>query len=137
MTELALAYTQLVSPVDPARVWLDAGRADLRFAALTPSGTVVRGTDDLVELRAIIDDVYGPGVWPEPVEVVGEVRTATLAVARPASLMPFLEALRPSLDGRGPAFWTWKSPREAIANRLVAQRTLTVSAVLVGDTDRS
>lgn len=53
-----------------------------------------------------------------------------LTMWRPADVMPFIETLRPQLERRGPAFWTWKSAREAIAARLQTLDHLTVEAVL-------
>ena len=51
-----------------------------------------------------------------------------LVIARPAVVMPFLETLRPGLEGRGPAFWTWKTAREAVARRLEDLERLTLEA---------
>ena len=44
-------------------------------------------------------------------------------------ILPFLESLRPHLEGRGPVFWTWKSAREAMAVRLQQLDTVTIEAV--------
>ena len=124
-----LAYRQLVEPVDPARSWLDAGAVDARFGGdPVPSGAVVRGAGDLAELHAIIDDLFGVGCFVRPGPTDGEVVRAELPVGRPAAVMPFLEALRPQLEHRGPAFWTWKTAREAIAVRLQGLASLTIEA---------
>ena len=124
-----LAYRQLVEPVDPARSWLDAGAVDARFGGdPVPTGAVVRGTGDLAELHAIIDDLFGVGCFVRPGPTDGEVVRAELPVGRPAAVMPFLEALRPQLEHRGPAFWTWKTAREAIAVRLQGLASLTIEA---------
>ncbi|MEO0493512.1 MAG: hypothetical protein AAF081_08865 [Actinomycetota bacterium] len=115
--------------MDPARPWRDAGVVDGRFAGEdVPPGAVVRGPDDLVELHDIVEDLFGVGCFVRPAPAGGEVVRAQLPVSRPAAVMPFLEALRPHLDGRGPAFWTWKTAREAMAVRLQALDTLTVEA---------
>ena len=124
-----LAYRQLVEPVDPARSWLGAGAVDARFGGdPVPTGAVVRGTGDLAELHAIIDDLFGVGCFVRPGPTEGEVVRAKLPVWRPAAMMPFLEALRPQLEHRGPAFWTWKTAREAIAVRLQGLDSLTIEA---------
>jgi len=124
-----LAYRQLVEPVDPARSWLDAGAVDARFGGdPVPLGAVVRGAGDLSELHAIIDDLFGVGCFVRPGPTEGEVVRAKLPVWRPAAMMPFLEALRPQLEHRGPAFWTWKTAREAIAVRLQGLDSLTIEA---------
>ena len=124
-----LAYRQLVEPVDPARSWLDVGAVDARFGGdPVPTGAVVRGAGDLAELHAIIDDLFGVGCFVRPGPTEGEVVRATLPVRRPAAVMPFLEALRPQLEHRGPAFWTWKTAREAIAARLHGLDSLTIEA---------
>ncbi len=123
------AYRQLIEAADPARPWLDAGAVDGRFAGDdAPDGSVVRGPGDLVELHEIIDDLFGVGCFARPAHHVGEVVRSRIDVVRPAAVMPFLEALRPHLDGRGPAFWTWKTAREAIAARLQAIDSLTIEA---------
>jgi hypothetical protein len=115
--------------VDPARDWLDAGAVDARFAGpdVAP-GAVVRGPDDLRELHDIVDDLFGVGCFDRPLDRSSEVRRATVTVTRPAAVMPFIESLRPDLEGRGPAFWTWKSAREAMAVRLQDLASLTVEA---------
>ena len=124
-----LAYRQLVEPVDPARSWLDVGAVDARFGGdPVPTGAVVRGAGDLAELHAIIDDLFGVGCFVRPGPTEGEVVRAKLPVWRPAAMMPFLEALRPQLEHRGPAFWTWKTAREAIAVRLQGLDSLTIEA---------
>ncbi|MEM9467015.1 MAG: hypothetical protein AAGA90_16705 [Actinomycetota bacterium] len=126
---LRLAYRRLIESVDPARPWLDAGGIDARFAGDdAPEGSVGRGPADLAELHDIIDDLFGPGCFTRPARVGTEIRRVDLEVARPASVMPFIEALRPHLEGRGPAFWTWKTAREAVAVRLQALDHLTVEA---------
>ena len=76
----------------------------------------------------IIDDLFGVGCFVRPGPTEGEVVRATLPVRRPAAVMPFLEALRPQLEHRGPAFWTWKTAREAIAVRLQGLDSLTIEA---------
>ena len=125
-----LAYRQLVEPVDPARPWLDAGVVDARFAGDdVPDGAVRRGAADLRELHEIVDELFGVGCFGRPEPITGEVVRGELAIARPAAVMPFLEALRPHLEGRGPAFWTWKTAREAMAVRLQTLDILTVEAV--------
>ncbi|MEK9579737.1 MAG: hypothetical protein VW037_04450 [Acidimicrobiaceae bacterium] len=93
-----------------------------------PPGAVVRGAGDLAELHAIIDDLFGVGCFVRPGPTDGEVVRAELPVGRPAAVMPFLEALRPQLEHRGPAFWTWKTAREAIAVRLQGLASLTIEA---------
>ena len=93
-----------------------------------PLGAVVRGAGDLSELHAIIDDLFGVGCFVRPGPTEGEVVRAKLPVWRPAAMMPFLEALRPQLEHRGPAFWTWKTAREAIAVRLQGLDSLTIEA---------
>ncbi len=124
-----IAYRQLIESVDPARPWLEAGAADGRFAGdEVPPGSVVRGTGDLVELHEILDDLFGIGCFDRPAATGGESVRAHLPVARPAVVMPFIEALRPHLEGRGPAFWTWKTAREGLAARLQELDTLTVEA---------
>ncbi|MEM8708549.1 MAG: hypothetical protein AAGE98_18940 [Actinomycetota bacterium] len=127
---MRLAYRQLISGDDPARSWLAAGMVDARFAGDdVPAASVVRGPDDLVELHDIVDDLFGVGCFPRPAAAEGELASTRLAVSRPAAVMPFLESLRPHLDGRGPAFWTWKTAREAMAVRLQALDAVTIEAV--------
>ena len=124
-----VAYRQLIASSDPARRWLDAGAVDARFAGDdVPAGAVVRGPSDLVELHEIVDDLFGVGCFVRPRRDVSESVTARLSIARPAAVMPFIESLRPHLEGRGPAFWTWKSAREAVAVRLQTLEALTVEA---------
>jgi len=124
-----LAYRQLIASVDPAQPWVDDGAVDARFAGDdVPAGAIVRGSSDLVELHDIVDDLFGVGCFPRPPAVDGEILGVRLVVVRPAAVMPFLEALRPHLDGRGPAFWTWKTAREAMAVRLQALDAVTVEA---------
>ncbi len=124
-----IAYRQLIAAADPARPWLDAGAVDARFAGDdVPAGSIVRGPSDLAELHDIVDDLFGVGCFRRPAGGDGDVVGARLAVSRPAEVMPFLEALRPHLDGRGPAFWTWKTAREAMAVRLQALDSVTVEA---------
>ena len=90
---------------------------------------MVRGPRDLVELHDIIDDLFGVGCFARPAAAGGgEIRTVELTIARPAVVMPFIEALHPQLHGRGPAFWTWKSAREAVAARLQALEAVTIEA---------
>ena len=124
-----LAYRRLVEPVDPARRWLDAGAIDARFAGGdAPAGSVVRGPADLRELHDIVEDLFGVGCLARPPAGAEETERSELFVARPAMVMPFIEALRPRLEGRGPAFWTWKTAREAVAVRLQALDSLTIEA---------
>ena len=128
---LRLAYLDLVAASDPARPWLDAGLTDARFRSEDPPpGSIVRGPGDLRELHDIVDDLFGVDAFERPTEGATEVRTGRIALARPAVLMSFLETLRPSLEDRGPAFWTWKSAREAVALRLEGVEALTVEATL-------
>ena len=89
---------------------------------------MVRGARDLAELHEIVDDLFGVGCFARPVHHGDEVARSQIEVTRPAAVMPFLEALRPHLDGRGPAFWTWKTAREAIAARLQTIDALTIEA---------
>ena len=124
-----LAYRQLIASVDPAQPWVDDGAVDARFAGDdVPAGAIVRGSSDLVELHDIVDDLFGVGCFARPVGAPMATARAELAIARPAAVMPFIEALRPSLEGRGPAFWTWKTAREAMAVRLQALDSLTIEA---------
>ena len=124
-----LAYRRLIEPVDPARPWLDAGAVDGRFAGDdVPPGAVVRGPADLVELHDIVDDLFGVGCFERPRGDVSETVRGRMAIDRPASVMPLIEALRPHLEDRGLAFWTWKTAREAIAARLQDVDALTVEA---------
>ena len=89
----------------------------------------MRGAGDLAELHAIVDDLFGVGCFARPAPAEGETVRSALGIARPAAVMPFLEALRPHLEGRGPAFWTWKTAREAMAVRLQQLDTVTIEAV--------
>lgn len=124
-----IAYRQLVGALDPARAWLDAGAVDARFAGTeVPAGAVVRGSSDLVELHDLIDDLFGVGCFERPSGETSESASGRVPIGRPAAVMPFIEALRPHLEGRGPAFWTWKSAREAVAVRLGDLDGLTVEA---------
>lgn len=128
-TAIRLAYRELIGVHDPARPWLDSGVADARFVEGDEAGgAVVRGADDLGELHEIIDDLFGVGAFPRPRAVVGETRRAKLAIVHPAVVVPFLDVLRPHLEGRGPAFWTWKSAREAMARRLQQTDAVTLAA---------
>ena len=77
----------------------------------------MRGPADLRELHDIVEDLFGVGCLARPPAGAEETERSELFVARPAMVMPFIEALRPRLEGRGPAFWTWKSAREAVAVR--------------------
>ncbi|MEM9202794.1 MAG: hypothetical protein AAGC53_14105 [Actinomycetota bacterium] len=123
------AYRELIGRVDPAEPWLAAGGVDARFGGdAVPEGAVVRGPADLGELHDIIDDLFGVGCFDRPAGDVYETRRAALVIARPAAVMPFVEALRPCLEGRGPAFWTWKTARETMAVRLQGLEGLTVEA---------
>ena len=127
---MRLAYRDLIASADPARPWLDDGAVDARFAGDdVPSGSVVRGVGDLAELHAIVDDLFGVGCFARPEPAEGETVRSELGIARPAAIMPFLEALQPHLEGRGPAFWTWKTAREAMAVRLQQLDTITIEAV--------
>ena len=124
-----IAYRQLIAPVDPARAWLDAGAADARFAGDgVPPGAVVRGPNDLIELHDIVDDLFGVGCFARPDCEPMTTAQAKMAIARPAAVMPLIETLRPALEGRGPAFWTWKTAREVMAARLQALDSLTIEA---------
>lgn len=124
-----LAYRQLVASVDPAQAWLDDGAVDARFAGDdVPAGAIVRGPADLLELHDIIDDLFGVGCFARPHGASTAIARAEVEIARPAAVMPFIEALRPSLEGRGPAFWTWKTAREAMAVRLQELDSLTIEA---------
>lgn len=126
-----LAYLDLVGEDDPAREWLDGGVPDTRFVGGDAlRGAVVRGPDDLRELHEIVDDLFGVGAFDRPPLGATDVRTASIPVSRPAAVMPLLEALRPSLEGRGPVFWTWKTAREAMALRIADLGLLTVQAAL-------
>ena len=93
-----------------------------------PAGAIVRGAGDLIELHDIVDDLFGVGCFERPARRGVETVRARLDIARPAAVMPFVEAMRPQLEGRGPAFWTWKSAREGLAARLAQLGTLTVEA---------
>ena len=94
-----------------------------------PADSGGRGPDDLSGLQDIVDDLFGVGCFPRPTATDGVVVGTRLAVSRPAAVMPFLESLRPHLDGRGPAFWTWKTAREAMAVRLQTLDAVTIEAV--------
>ena len=125
------AYRTLCGDRDPAGPWLAAGASDARFGGLVTSSAVLRGADDLIELHDLVDDLFGPDALRRPASTGGEVRRDRLALDGPAAIVPFLETLRPSLEHRGPAFWTWKSAREALARRLVDLEELTLEAVRV------
>lgn len=123
-----LAYLEFVAVDDPAAAWLAAGTADARFVVdERRDGAIVRGADDLVEMHDAIDDVFGTGLIVRGTGTV-DARSAMIRVDRPAAVMPLLDALRPSLDRRGPAFWTWKTAREAVALRVHQLGGLTVQA---------
>lgn len=124
-------YRELCGERDPALRWLMVGAADCRFAGAVTPRAIVRGSGDLVELYYLVDDLFGTDTLWRPPHADGEVRRSRLTVARPAEVMPLLEALRPQLEHRGPAFWTWKSAREALARGLIDLGGLTVEAVRV------
>ena len=126
------AYRTLCGDHDPAGPWLAAGATDARFGGVVTPGVVVRGADDLRELHELVDDLFGPDALRRPPPAAGERCRIHLRLARPAAIVPLLEAFRPSLEHRGPAFWTWKSAREALARRLGDLDGLTVEAVRVG-----
>gem|GEM_PF-1179276 len=133
MDALRVVYREFVAGEDPARGWLESGAPDCRFSDQAPLGSVVRGPRDLHELGAVLVDLFGTDAWPEPAWVPGEQREVVVPVVRPARLIPLVEALRPELEHRILAFWTWKSAREAVANRLASHGTVTLVAVCVGE----
>ena len=128
-----IAYRNLVGHFDSARRWIVDGEIDARFVeGDVPARSIRRGTSDLMELHDIVDDLFGVGCFDRPRpdhRAVEGVVTGQLTMWRPADVMPFVETIRPQLERRGPAFWTWKTARESIAARLQTLEHLTVEAV--------
>ncbi len=125
------AYRALCGDRDPATPWLASGMPDARFGSVVNPGEIVRGQRDLIELHSLVDVLFGTDALPRPPIACGKTRQNHFAIARPAAVVPLLEALRPHLEHRGPGFWTWKSAREALAWRLTDIDGLTVEAVRV------
>ena len=125
------AYAVLVGTDDPAAVWLAHGAVDARWTMQDyPGGAVVRGPGDLVEPRHLVERVTGPGSWPAPPEIDGEVRRCTVDIARPADVMRLVIALQDEIKDHGSMWRTWKTTVEAIAAAAAALKQVTVEAVL-------
>ena len=129
------AYGALIADVDPAAALIDElGAVDLRPGG-DPTGiegpVVVSGPADLAELRAVVESVTGPGTWPVPPVVTGDVHRATVAVERPAPAVALVRAMEGLIDDR-PGMWrTWKTTVELVAAALAEVDVLTVEAVVV------
>ena len=99
-----------------------------------PAGPVVlSGPNDLVELRAVVERVTGPGSWfvHRGTEVAGTVRRGSLDVARLAQIMGLVTALEGLISDNGGAWRTWKTTVETIAAGVGDLERLTLESVVV------
>ena len=96
------AYLEMLGADDPARSLLAAGALDLRLGyeadAVDPNRLTLRsGPQDLVELRAIVEESTGVGTWPIGNAVTGDSIVARVGLARPATLLALLMAMEPDI----------------------------------------
>lgn len=130
------AYRDLIADVDPAAAVVDEpGVVDLRPRGaptdLAGGSYVLSGPRDLIELRTVVELVTGPGTWPAPPPIDGELVRATLEVARPAPVLMLVQAMEGLVVDRTGMWRTWKTAVELVAATLADVDSLTVEAIVV------
>jgi len=138
------AYAALIADHHPFAGDLPGVITDLRpgFTALeleaaTDGGgfAVVPGPGDLIELRALVERLTGPGTWPvadlPSGFVVVETSTAEVELDRPAPAVGLVMAMESQIEDRSRAWRTWKTVIESLAAGIPAGTRISVEAVLV------
>jgi hypothetical protein len=129
----------LLGDDDPAAVLLAAGAIDLRLGydegAFEPGRrTLMSASDDLHELREIVESATGVGTWPTPVPTPGRPIRARIDLAAPAPALGLLLAMDDLIERRSP-WGRWRTMVDTMAARVAELDAVTVSLVVMEPPD--